>query len=301
MSTQIIAAQNEQFSANVEHLAQQMDSRFRGKVREADQKSKVQFFDQLGATEAVKRTTRHGDTPRVDSQHRRRQATLNDYDWSDLVDSLDEIKMLYSPTSKYAEAAAAALNRAEDREVIAASTGTAYADIDGSGTVQAVALPSTQKVAVDYITTGSPTNSGLTLAKLIKTKSILGKAELPAGSKFYFAYSQQQLDDLLLNVQQVSSSDYASVKALVNGEISYFVGFDFVKTELLALNTSTDVRTCFAWAKNCLLLTTGQAARGKISERNDKNHATQVYYNMCKGATRMQEVGVVEVACDQSP
>lgn len=301
MSTQITAAFVEQYSQNVEHLVQQMDSRFGGKTRTESQKGKTKFFEQIGATEAIRRTSRHADTPRVDSEHQRRAVYLNDYDWSDLIDTLDEVKLLIDPKSAYAQSAAAAFNRAKDLEVIVAASGDAYADKDGSGAVIAVALPSTQKVAVNYVATGSPANSGLTLAKLIETKSILGKNEVPKGSTLYFAYTQQQLDDLLLNVTQVSSSDYAAVKALVDGEVSYFMGFEFIKTELLTLTSSTDVRTCFAYAKQGLLQSMGQDARGRISERDDKNYATQVYMNMSVGATRMQEEMVVEVMCDESP
>lgn len=297
MSFQITAAFVDQFSGNVEHLTQQGDSRFAGKTRVESQKGKTKFFEQLGATRAVRRTSRHADTPRVDSNHQRRACYLNDYDWSDLVDSLDETKMLIDPKSSYAQSAAMAFNRAKDEEVITAATSDSYADKDGTGAVIAVALPSTQKVAVNF----GGSNSGQTLAKLIEAKSILGKAEYPKGSTLYYAYTQQQLDDLLLNVSQVSNSDYAAVKALVDGEVSYFMGFEFIKTELLTLDVGTDIRTCFAYVKQGLLLSTGQDMQSRISERADKNYATQVYANMSIGATRMQEPLVVQISCDESP
>lgn len=309
MSFQITTAFVEQYSANVEHLAQQMESRFAGKVREEPQQGKSKAWEQLGATRAVKRTSRHADTPRVDSNHQRRWAYLNDYDWSDLVDSLDDVKMLIDPRSPYAQSAAFAMNVAMDEEVISAATGTAYADTGGgNGAASSVVLPSAQKVAVNYVATGTPANSGLTLAKLIKAKSLLGKAEFPGGTQLYFVYTQQQLDDLLLNVSQVSNADYAAVKALVDGEVNYFMGFNFIRMAsdsttgaALTLNSSTDVRTCFAYAKVALLRNIGKAPSSKVSERNDKNHAWQVYSNMSVGATRMQEKGVVEVMCDESP
>lgn len=297
MSFQVTAAFVEQYSENVQHLFQQTDSRFAGKTRSESQKGKTKFWEQLGATRAVRRTSRHADTPRVDSAHRRRACYLNDYDWSDLVDSLDDTKMLIDPASSYAQSAAMAFLRAKDEEVITAATGTSYADVDGSGAVVATVLPAAQKVAVNY----GGSSIGLTLAKLIKAKSILGKNEVPKGSTLYFAYSQQQLDDLLLNVSQVSNSDYAAVKALVDGEVSYFMGFEFIKTELLALDSATDVRTCFAYAKQGILAAVGQDGRGRMSERADKNYAMQVYYNMSVGATRMQEEAVVQVSCDESP
>jgi len=301
MSVQIDAAFNEQFSSNVEMLVQQGDSRFMGKVRMATQKGKTQFFEQLGATRAVKRTARHADTPRVDSKHRRRQVITYDYDWSDLVDSLEETRMLINPVSPYAQSAGMAMNRAKDEEVIEAATGTSYADVNGSGATAAVTLPSTQEVAVDYVLSGSATNSGMTLPKLVKAKSILGKNEVPRGTKKYFAITQQQLDDMLNNITQVSSADYAAVKALVEGEVDNFMGFEFIRTELLTLAAATDIRTCFAYAYPGLLCSVGQDAKGRVSERDDKNYATQVYYNMNIGATRMQEEMVVAVYTDESP
>lgn len=307
MSVQITAAMVEQYSANVEHLAQQMESRFAGKVREESQNGKTKFWEQLGATKAVKRTSRHADTPRVDSKHRRRACFLQDYDWSDLVDSLDDVKLLIDPKSSYAQSAAMAMNRAQDEEVIAAATGSSYADTDGSGATVAVPLPSTSKVAVDYVLTGAAANSGLTLPKLIKAKSNLTKSEMPKGTKLYIAVTQQQIDDLLNNVTQVSSSDYAAVKALVNADVDFFAGMHFIRLGSDSANSaalslsSGDIRTCFAYAQTGLLKSMGQNAKGDISIRNDKNNAVQVYYNQSVGATRLQESYVQEILCDESP
>jgi hypothetical protein len=301
MSVQITAAMVDQFSSNIQHRMQQEDSRFAGKVRSESQKGKTKFYEQLGTTAAVRRTSRHADTPRVDSAHKRRQCNLNDYDWSDLVDTLDDVKLLIDPASAYAQSATFAFNRAIDGEIISAATGSSYADENGTGSVQAVALPTAQKVAVDFVYSGSTANSGLTLGKMIKAKSILGKAEYPKGSKLFLAVSQQQIDDLLVNVSQVSSADYAAVKALVDGQVNYFMGFEFIKTQELSLDSGTDVRTCFAYVQNGILLATGQAPQGRITERADKNYATQVYMNMSIGATRMQEEMVVQILTDESP
>lgn len=302
MSNQITTAFVEQFSANVEQLAQQGDSRFDGKVREESQHSKTKFFEQLGATNAIKRTTRHGDTPRVNSNHQRRQVVLSDYEWSDLVDQQDEIRILIDPKSAYAQSAAMAFNRSKDQEVIDNATGTSYADTGGgNGITSPVVLPAGQKVAVNYVASGAPANSGLTLAKLIKAKDILGKAEYPKGTQLYFAHRQQQLTDLLNNVDQVANSRYSDVKALVDGNVTHFMGFEFIKLELLNNDVATDYTTCFGYAKIGLLRSMGQGIQMKISERADKSYATQVYGSMSVGATRMQEKMVVEVTCDESP
>lgn len=299
MSLQITTAFVEQYSANVEFLAQQMNSRFTGKVRMESQRGKSKFYEQIGPTAAVKITSRHQDTPRVDTNHQRRATYLNQYVWSDLIDQLDQVEMLIDPTSAYAQNAAMAFNRAKDQEVIAAATGTAYADTGtGNGTVSAVSFPSAQQIVVSYTTTGTGANSGLTLAKLVKAKSILSAAEYPEGSKLYFAYRQQELDNLLNNVTQVSDIHTSQVKALVAGEVNNFLGFEFVRTQLLSVASS--VATCFGWVETALLMAIGQDARGRVSERADKNYSTQVFMDMSIGATRMQEALVVSVACDES-
>jgi hypothetical protein len=302
MAQQASAAFVEQFGANVEQLVQQGDTRFRNRVRNESQKSKTEYFEQMGATAAVAVTSRFPDSPHIDPDHQRRAVYLTDYHWGQLYDSFDKVKLLIDPLSAGVQAASMAMNRALDDVVIAAATGSAYADTgSGNGTVSAVAIGSGQQIIVNYAAVACTTNVGLTLAKLIKAKSILGKNEIPAGSILYFAHRQQQLDDLLNNVSQVQSSDYAAVKALVQGEVNYFMGFEFFRSERLANNTTSDVTKCIAYEKMGLLLSIGMDIEKNIAQRADKSFNWYAYYRMSLGATRMQEKKVVEVSCDESP
>lgn len=310
MSVQITTAMVEQYSANVEYLAQQMNARFAGKTRVESQNGKTRYYEQIGATSAVKVLSRHEDTPRIDTNHQRRATYLNQYVWSDLIDQLDRPEILIDPTSAYAQNAAMAFNRAKDDEVIAAATGTAYADTGtGNGAVTAVAFPASQQIGVQDIA-GNPTggtNLGLTLQKLVHAKSILSAAEYPEGSKLYFAYRQKQLDNLLLNVTYFNDIHTAGVKALVGGDTQEFLGFEFIRSQRLGSSGSDTVNsvtapitTCFGYVETGLLLAVGQDQTARVSERADKNYSTQVFVNMSIGATRMQELYVVSVACDEA-
>lgn len=292
----------EQYSANVEFLAQQMDSRLASRVRVESQRGKSRFYEQVGPATAVRVTSRHEDTPRLDTNHQRRATYLNQYVASDLIDQLDEVELLISTSSAYATNFAMAFNRAKDLEVITAATGTAYADTGGgNGVVSSVVLPTAQKIAVTYIAGGGTgSNSGLTLAKVIGAKSLLNRAEYPEGSKLYFVHRQQQLDNLLNNVTQVQDIHTNSVKALVAGEVNYFMGFEFVRTQLLTSTGTPAIAINFAYVESALLLAIGQDAMGRISERGDKNYSTQVFYSMSIGATRMQEPLVVQISCDET-
>ena len=209
-----------------------------------------------------------------------------------------------SPKSAIVQSHAMAFQRAYDQAVIDASTGTAYVGEDGD---EAVDLPSSQKVAVNYIHGGTGSNSGLTLAKIIKAKSILGKNEAYGQNKskmldssLLFLVSQQQLDDLLVNVDQVSNSRYADVKALVNGEVNEFMGFTFIRLELLALDSATDIRTCVAMT-SCGVAFSKNGMSTKFSVRDDLNETLQIRTKARYGATRTEEEKVVEVFCDESP
>lgn len=295
MSNQITTAFVKQFEGNIDILSQQLGSVLEGAVRNETVIGEHGFYDQVSATAAVQRTTRHGDTPLIHTPHARRRVTLVDYDWADLVDNLDRVKMLISPDSTYAKNAAMAMGRAKDSAIISAALGTAYTGVDG-GT--STSFDSNNVVAVNE---GGAGNTGLTIVKLLAAKRVLDAGNVDSRIPRYIAVSARQLEDLL-GTTQVTSVDYNSVKSLVNGEIDTFLGFKFIHTELLATDTN-DYRRVIAWAQDGLLLGTGGGENGmsaRIEERADKNYATQVYLTMSIGATRMEEAKVVEIKCNEA-
>ena len=161
MSNQITTAFVQQYGSNVQMLSQQMGSRLREAVDVESITGKNAYFDQVGSVTAQVRTSRHSSTPQIDTPHSRRRVSLADYEWADLIDDADKVRMLIDPTSSYAKAAAAAMGRAMDDVIITALGGTAYTGETG-GT--SVALPSTQKFAT------SNQSDGLTVAKLLDAK-----------------------------------------------------------------------------------------------------------------------------------
>ena len=286
MSTQITTAFVEQYKSNVLHLAQQKGSRLRDSVRSETVTGKAHFFERIGSTAAQKRTSRHSDTPRMDTPHSRRKVTMDDYDWADLIDNEDKVRMLISPQSEYAMAGAWAMGRAMDDSIIAAAVGTAYGGVAG-GT--SVSLPSGNKVV--------HASGGLTLAKLLSAKEIMDAADIDPDEPRYLACAAGQITDLL-NVTQVTSSDYATVKALAQGTLDSFLGFKFIRTQRLGTDSDGN-RQVTAWAKSGIGLALGADIKTKISERDDKNYATQVFLSITIGATRIEEEKVVEIACTE--
>jgi len=295
MSNQITTAFVQQYSANVMHLLQQKGSRLRGAVNTMAINGKNAYFDQIGATSAQKVTSRHADSPLIHTPHDRRRVSLVDYDWGDLVDDFDKIRTLIDPTSAYALNAAWAMGRAIDDEIITSAFGNAYTGETGSTTV---AFPSSQQIAVNYVESGSVVNSGLTIGKLRAAKEQLDAAEVDPSEERYIACSAKQIHDLL-QTTEVTSSDYNSVKALVQGDVNTFMGFNFVRTERLNADSSS-YRRVIAWNKGGLGLAVGKEPTAKITERSDKRFSTYVYYAMSIGATRVEEERVVEIKCDET-
>ena len=287
MSVQITTAFIEQYKSNVFHLAQQKGSRLRDAVKTETVNGKAHYFERIGTTAALKRTSRHSDTPRVDTPHSRRRVTMEDYDWADLIDNEDKVRMLISPESEYAQAGAWAMGRAMDDAIIDAASGNAFGGVAGGSTV---ALPSGQKIAHG--------SAGLSVTKLIEAKEILDANSVDPEEARFCVVTSKQLSDLLA-ITQITSADFNSVKALVQGDIDTFMGFNFIRTERLDTNSSSN-RLVLAFAQSGIGLAVGQDVQTRISERADKNYATQVFLSMTIGATRIEDEKVVEIECTES-
>ena len=285
MSTQITTAFVNQYSANVQMLSQQMGSLLRDAVDVETVNGDKAFFEQVGSAAAQARTTRHGDTPLMETPHARRMVTLTDYEYADLIDDQDKLRMLIDPTSTYARAAAAAIGRAMDDTIITALGASAKTGTTGS---TSTALPSAQKIVHG--------SAGLTLAKMISAKKILDEADTDPSIPRYMVVSPEQIEDLL-NLSTVTSADFNTVKALVQGEIDTFMGFKFIRSNRLTDDGTS--RLCYAFAQEGCKLAIGKEPTAKIDERADKSYATQVYYCSSFGATRMQETSVVQIACNE--
>ena len=291
MSSQVTTAFVQQYSANVQMLSQQMGSRLRDAVRIENVVGKNAFIDQIGKATAQLRTSRHADTPQIDTPHARRRLSLASYEYADLIDDQDKVRMLIDPTSFYAQAAAAAMGRAMDDVIITAALGTASTGETGSG--------SATLDATNNMVGSSSSNDGLTIAKLLEAKRKLDLNDVDPSIPRYIAVGPKQIEDLL-GTTQVTSSDFNTVKALAQGDVSSFLGFEFIMTNRLDVD-SNDIRSCFAWAEDGLTLGIGKDVSARIDERNDKGYATQVYYCMDIGAVRMEESKVVKIFCDETP
>jgi len=288
MSDQVNVAFVQQYANNVAHLLQQKGSKLRDTVMTGSATGKAaKAVEQVGAVNAVKRTTRHGDTPLISTPHDARWVFPVDYEWADLIDDQDKVRMLINPQSPYAVNGAYAMGRAIDDEIIGAFNATSKTGENGTTDTDLVAG---HTLAVS--------GSALTLAQLQDAKKLLMEAEVDVDNDpIYMAISASQHDDLV-RMTSTQSVDTNVERSLVDGRVRSFMGINFVLTERLTVDGSGD-RLCPVWAKSGMHLTVWNDITTKISEREDKSYATQVYLKTTIGATRLEEGKVVMVTAGE--
>lgn len=294
MPDAITTASVQQYRANVELLLQQQDSRLRNAVTVGSYVGKAaSVVEQFGEATAVERTSRHADTPLLDLSQDKRWVFPKDYEWASLIDNQDRLRAIIELTSPYAMAGAAAMNRVMDDVILAAIFGTNYIGENGTTTESFGTVGSgTYDVGVNV----GGTASSINVAKLQNAIRILmtaNKGELM--EPVYGAISSYE-HDALLKEMQIVNKDYGNSAVLVDGKVAKFMGVNFIITERLTITSGN--RLIPIWLKSGMHLGMWDGVTAKITERNDKGHATQVYLAMTLGATRTQLGKQVRVSCD---
>lgn len=288
MSFQADTAFTKQYAANFERLLEQSGSRFLGHVRKEDQKSESQFFNQIGAVEAEEITNRHGDSPQTDTPHARRRVTLRFFDVGDYIDDEDKARGLTDPQSEYTQGFVNALNRKRDDVIIESMWKDAYTGKEGT---TAVAFPAANQVAANF-----GTFTGLSVKKMIEAKRLLLSFENDMDKVTpKIAITAQQLANLL-NEDKVVSNDFNS-KALMEGNVVRYMGFDFVMSQRLE-KVGSDRRVP-VWLPDGILHTVGIEIKTRVAERSDKRFNLYAYGKAGFGATRMQENKVIRILCTE--
>lgn len=241
--------------------------------------------NRLGTIEAATKDTRHTAHDHQNAEHTVRWGNLVYYYNSLMMDPDDDDRVLADPKNKYVMAAANSLGRKTDSVIITAGLGTAITGEDRSGTA---ALPAAQKIAVG--------SGPLDVVKLTQAKRMLDEQEVDDEGRICVV-TAQGLEDLLA-VTQITSFDYNSVKALVNGQVNTFLGFTFVRTQLLPKVTTT--RSCMAYHRDAIVLGVTRDMYNRIAQRRDMHDAWETYAATDIGAVRRWDEAVVQIDITES-
>jgi hypothetical protein len=284
-----------QYQSTLYVLAQQKKSKFASRVRNESIQGESKAFDRLGEAEVEEITTRHPATPNNEQPHTRRWVTPSNYHTNSLIDDADKLAMLIDPTNEYMQNQASALGRQTDDIIITAALGSAAAgvtpttatvafkdesvSINGDGTITTLGTLATAP--------GAGSVADMSLAKILTMTRLFNDADVDAEIPKYWAVTPKDIEDML-DLTEIGSADYNTVKALVEGNVERFSGFQFFWTTRLTKDaaTSTAYRT-ICWAQDGIIYASARGVESRISERDDLSYTSQVYSRMNGGAVRM--------------
>ena len=274
------------YAQNIMQLAQQKYSKLMPIVyMKPNVKAKTFFQDQIGKWSMSVKGGRNVATPNNDPNLGRRMGPMIDYHDNRLLDRGDELRSLSDPRSAYTIAAAQSLARQIDTIIGAAIVGTAYYGETGTSSI------TLGTDAISGISHIAATAATLTFATVRKAKKILDLEDVEMEDRF-FVVNPEGLEDLL-GEETATSSDYASVKALMRGEIDTWMGFKWITSNVMPV-TGT-VTTCAAFQRYGVCAAMAAQPIVRTDERKDLSYSWQVYYELNIGATRLEESRVVKV------
>jgi len=299
-----------QFASNVYHLSQQKESRLKPFVKFDSFIGEGKFYDRIGETEVYEKTGRYSDTKWVDVEWSRRRLNFRDYRWAHPVDQADKLRLIHNPESEVALAARYAFGRKMDEIIVGAGLGTSFAGKEGTVGVD---LADSNKVgATDGSNFSSLTVESL---RLVRQKFWENESIMSEGETIHLVCTSSDLINMLREDEAVNA-DYAAIKALVNGEINTFMGFQFHRIEFMPQLTSAisthdpadgsigaggagvlpiGSKRLLAFVKDGIQMALNEDVMARIDERPDKDYLNQVYMKMAMGGVRMEEEKVVEL------
>ncbi len=304
MSATFSDAFQKKYSAKWGSVLQQQASRLENYATMAsDLKGSVVFFDQFGLVDFEEKTSRLGKTVLDEAPTLRRCMRPRMFTKAIGFDEFDasQVESMDIPLCKTIESLRAASGRRMDDVMIEGFLGTNYVGEDGIETVE---LSADQTIPVNYVESGSQTASNLTVAKLRATLQKFQENEAWSedarnyGDQLVLACTSSQIMSLLRE-KEVTSYDFNSIKALINGELDTFMGFKFIRTQRLP-KEADGTRSCLAWIKSKAQFGLWEDFKVKMSIRDDMDEAMQVRARFSCGATRLQEEGFVKILCNEN-
>jgi len=207
--------------------------------------------------------------------------TLSDWNAAEYSDIFSQAKVNFDERQELVQVVANAMGRRQDQLILdaLAASGTSLTVANSIG--------------------GATTN--LNVAKLREAKRLMDKNNVPPEGRHIVIHGNGLAN--LLSETSVTSSDFNTVKALVQGDVSTFLGFTFHvlgdRSEGgLAIDGSLD-RTCFAFHNMAVGYGEGIGMRTEINYIPEKT-SWLVNEVFSAGATTIDAEGIVQITCRES-
>lgn len=264
------------FASDVKHAYQARGNQLRRTVRTRDGITGSTYrFNKLGAGTATRRSTQTDVIP-MNLVHTNVAATIEDWNAAEYTDVFDADKTSIDEKKELSFSIMSAIGRREDQQIIDAleATGTSLTVAESIG--------------------GANTN--LNVDKLRRASRLLGDNSVDEGP---YAYVGSHIGkEGMLGETEATSADYNSIKALVNGDLNSFMGFDFNWISSRGeggLDLSSNIRSNFAYAKSAVGHVKGKLSRMEINYIPTKT-SWLCNFLFTGGAIEIDAGGVVDVS-----
>lgn len=284
MSKFLSSAASEEFDTEVKHAYQGMGGLSSTVTVRSGVTGDTYNFRKMGKGLANTKSTSEDVTP-MNIAHSKPQAVLSNWNAPEYTDIFDAAEVNFDEVKELAETIAGAIGRRKDQLIIDA--------LDAAETAATYAGQVTAAVG------GTDTN--LNTAKMRRASRYLNAKGVP-GMGRHILVSAAGLEGLL-GEEESTSADYNAVKALVNGEINTFVGFQFHVIEERDEDglsvTAGDVRHGFAYHDKAIGVAEG------ISFRTEVNYIAQKTSWLANGILKCGSVvrdtdGIVSILTDET-
>ena len=234
-------------------------------------------FPTIGKGVATLRVPQTDVTP-LNVTYGRVTATMEDYIAAEYSDIFQQSHINFDERSELVQVVSKSIARRMDQIMIdalnaATGTSTVATSVGGAGT-------------------------NMNIEKLRATAKALNEKNVPAEGRRLLMHASQL--DALLGETEITSLDFAAVKALVQGEINTFMGFTILtmgdRDEGGIPKPST--RTCFAWHQDSM----GYAE--SMSQKTEVNYVPEktsflVSSMFSAGAIAIDGEGIVKISCTE--
>jgi len=207
-------------------------------------------------------------------------ATLSDYIAAEYSDIFSQAKVNFDERSELVKVVANAVGRRQDQLIldalIASSTSNTVASSVGGA------------------------NTNMNLDKLLAAKKALDAKNVPMDNRHIIIHANNLAG--MLGETKVTSSDFNTVKALVNGELNTFLGFTFHvlgDRDEGGLPLSSGDRKVYAFHRDAIGMAEGIAPKTEINYIPEKT-SWLVTSLFSAGAVAIDAEGIVEITCDEN-
>tara|TARA_S200002703_G_C3761650_1_gene234432 strand:- start:123 stop:956 length:834 start_codon:yes stop_codon:yes gene_type:complete len=234
-------------------------------------------FPKIGKGTATVRVPQTDVTP-LNVTYSQVTATMSDYIAAEYSDIFSQQKVNFDERRELVQVVGNAIGRRMDQLVIDA--------LNASSTSLTVA------------TTIGGAGTNMNIEKLIEAKKLLDANNVPSEGRCMIIHANNLAG--MLGETEITSSDFATVKALVSGEVDTFMGFKFVtlgdRDEGGLPIPST--RTCFAFHKDAMGMGIGMNQKSEINYVPEKT-SFLVSSMFSAGAVAIDDEGIVKISCTE--